>query len=65
MFRTFKADIDAIFDRDPAANNLLEVILTYSGLHALFFHRFSHFLYKRGLITFPRIISQLARFLTG
>lgn len=65
MFKTLKCDIDAIFDRDPAVDNLLEVVLAYSGLHALLFHRFSHWLYNRGLRTIPRLISQLARFLTG
>jgi len=65
MFKTLKSDIKAIFDRDPAANNLLEVILAYSGLHALLFHRFSHWLYQKGLHTIPRLISQLARFITG
>lgn len=65
MFKTLKCDINAIFDRDPAANNLLEVILAYSGLHALYFHRFSHFLYKKGMKTIPRLISQLSRFITG
>ena len=65
MFKRLKCDINAIFDRDPAAYNLLEVILVYSGLHALLFHRFSHWLYKKGLRTIPRLISQFARFLTG
>lgn len=65
MFKRLKCDIDAIFDRDPAADNLLEVILAYSGLHALLFHRFSHWLYNKNLRTIPRLISQLARFLTG
>src|SRR6056297_2260627 len=65
MFKTLKCDINAVFDRDPAADNLLEVILAYSGLHALLFHRFSHWLYKKGLRTIPRLISQLARFITG
>ena len=65
MLKTLKCDIEAIFDRDPAVDNLLEVILVYSGLHAVLFHRFSHWLYKRGLRTFPRLISQLARFITG
>lgn len=65
VFKTLKCDINAIFDRDPAANNLLEVILSYSGLHALWIHRFSHWLYQRGLSTLPRLLSQLARFLTG
>ncbi|MFP4020164.1 MAG: serine O-acetyltransferase [Halanaerobium sp.] len=65
MFKTLKCDINAVFDRDPAVDNLLEVILAYSGLHALLFHRFSHRLYRLGLRTIPRLISQLARFLTG
>jgi len=65
IFKTIKSDIKAILKRDPAANNVLEVILTYSGLHAILFHRFSHKLYNIGLRTLPRIISQLARFFTG
>ena len=65
MFKYIKADIKAVFERDPAANNILEVLLTYAGLHAIIIHRFSHFLYKLGLRTIPRFISQIARFLTG
>lgn len=65
MFETIKADIKAIFERDPAVNNLLEALLTYSGLHAIIIHRFSHWLYRHGLRTLPRLISQLARFFTG
>jgi len=42
MFKRLKCDINAVFDRDPAVDNLLEVILSYSGLHALLFHRVSH-----------------------
>jgi serine O-acetyltransferase len=63
--KDIKADIAAVFDRDPAASNIIEVILTYSGLHAVIIHRFSHGLFKLGLRTIPRIISQLTRFLTG
>ncbi|MBM7557855.1 serine O-acetyltransferase [Halanaerobacter jeridensis] len=65
LFKELQSDIEAIFDRDPAASNLLEVLLTYSGLHAVIFHRLAHPLYKLGLRTLPRIISQLGRFLTG
>lgn len=65
MFKRLKCDINAVFDRDPAVDNLLEVILVYSGLHALLFHRFSHWLYTKGMRTIPRLISQLARFITG
>ncbi|MBU5678152.1 serine O-acetyltransferase [Alkaliphilus sp. MSJ-5] len=63
--RTIKDDVDAIFERDPAAKSLIEVLLCYPGLHAVMLHRISHGLYKRGLIVLPRIISNIARFFTG
>jgi serine O-acetyltransferase len=65
VFETIKSDVNAVFERDPAANNIIEVLLAYSGLHVLLFHRFSHKLYQMGLRTIPRLTSQLARFLTG
>ena len=65
LIRVLKKDITAVFNRDPAASNIIEVLLTYSGLHAVIVHRFSHKLYNMGLITIPRIISQLTRFFTG
>ena len=65
IIEEIKSDIDAIFERDPAVNNIFEVLLTYSGLHAVLFHRFSHFLYNIGLRTLPRLISQISRFFTG
>jgi len=65
MFNVIKTDIAAIFKRDPAINNILEALLAYSGLHAIIIHRFSHFLYRHGLRTLPRLISQLGRFFTG
>ncbi len=65
MFRRIKNDIQVIFDRDPAANNIFEVLLTYAGLHAVILHRIAHPLYKLGLRTIPRLISQVSRFLTG
>ncbi len=65
MFSAIKADIKAIFDRDPAVNNIMEALLAYSGLHAIIVHRISHKLYNLGLRTLPRLISQLARLLTG
>lgn len=63
--RTVKEDIGAIFERDPAARSILEVLLCYPGLHAVIIHRISHGLYKRGWIVLPRVISNLARFFTG
>jgi serine O-acetyltransferase len=65
LFRQIREDIRVIFDRDPAAKTLIEVILCYPGLHALIFHRMAHSLYKRNLVLFPRLISQFSRFLTG
>lgn len=65
MFDRMKEDIKVVFERDPAARSTLEVIFTYSGLHAIWCHRVSHWLWKQKLYTLARIISQLARFLTG
>lgn len=65
MFKEIKADINAIFERDPAVNNIIEVFLSYAGLHAIIIHRFSHILYRYGLRTLPRFIAQIARFFTG
>jgi len=65
MFRTIKSDIQAVFDNDPAARSVLEVVLTYSGLHAIWLHRIAHWLYCRKWYTVARIISQFNRFLTG
>jgi len=50
---------------DPAATSKTEVILTYSGFHALLFYRVAHGLWKRRVPFIPRALSQLARFLTG
>ena len=60
-----KREIEAVFERDPAARNIVEVILTYSGLHAIFFYRLAHFLWELKIPILPRLISQLARFFTG
>ncbi|MDO9529928.1 MAG: serine O-acetyltransferase [Syntrophales bacterium] len=64
MFQTLKHDIQAVFDRDPAARNILEV-LTYAGLHAIIWYRVAHYLHKKDVPFFPRLISQIARFFTG
>jgi serine O-acetyltransferase len=60
-----KEDINAIFERDPAAKTTLEVLLCYPGLHAIIFHRIAHGLYLRGWVVLPRVISNMSRFLTG
>ena len=60
-----KEDIDSIRMRDPAAKSRAEVLLLYSGLHALLMYRLSHALNSRGLKFSARAISQFAKFLTG
>jgi serine O-acetyltransferase len=65
MLDTLKRDIQAVFERDPAARNVLEVLLCYPGLHALFVHRFAHRLWRSGWLTLGRFVSHLGRFLTG
>ena len=65
MLSSLIADFRIIFERDPAARNGLEVLFCYPGLQALIFHRFSHWLYKVGIPFIPRLISHIARFLTG
>lgn len=65
MFRHLRSDIQAVFDNDPAARSKLEVIFTYSGLHAIWAHRVAHALYKRKFFTLARVISQFSRFMTG
>jgi len=60
-----KEDISTIYEKDPAAANLLEVILCYPGLHALLLHRIAHKLHCGKIPIIPRIISQLSRFFTG
>ena len=65
MFENLKKDLNAVFERDPAASGNIEVFLTYPGFHALMFHRMAHWLWTRGVPLLPRIISHLSRFLTG
>ena len=58
-------DLHAVFERDPAATSRWEVLLAYSGFHALLAHRVAHWLWKKNIPIVPRLISQLARWLTG
>ena len=65
MFSKIHKDLASIFKHDPAARNKFEVILTYSGFHALVMYRFAHFMHIHGYKLIARIVSQLAKFLTG
>ena len=63
--KQFYLDAKNILKKDPAAKNILEVILLYQGFHALIFHRIAHLFYKYKLFFLARLISQIARFITG
>jgi len=65
MFRTLRNDLQAVFDRDPAARSTVEVLLTYPGLHAIWFHRVAHWLWSHGRKLMARWLSHLGRWLTG
>ena len=65
MFTRMKEDIRCVFERDPAARTVWEVLTCYPGLHALTLHRFSHWLWMQKLNWLARFISHIARFLTG
>src|SRR5512136_2303298 len=65
MFESMKRDIDSVFDRDPAARNRWEVIAAYPGLHALWFHRIAHWLWRHKMLLLARILSHLSRAVTG
>ena len=60
-----KRDIEVVFERDPAAKSTLEVLFCYPGFHALLLHRLGHFLWKKRLFFFGRLLSHVNRFLTG
>lgn len=65
LFTSLRKDLDFALKSDPASRNKLEILLTYSGVHALMFYRLAHFLQKRRLKLLARIISQMGRFFTG
>jgi len=60
-----REDIQAVFDRDPAARNTLEVVLAYPGIHAIWFYRVAHWLWRHELKLLGRLISEMARFSSG
>ena len=63
--KDLKEDVDAVFTRDPAARNSLEVILTYPGIHALILHRGAHCLWNHEQKLAARVISYGSRIITG
>jgi serine O-acetyltransferase len=65
MFGAIREQIQTVFERDPAARGVLEIILCYPGFHAVLLHRAAHRLYRGGWFTLARMVSQLSRSLTG
>jgi serine O-acetyltransferase len=64
-FKAIRSDLDAVLARDPAARSRLEVILSYPGFHAVLLHRLAHRAWMANFKLLGRLISGLARFLTG
>jgi serine O-acetyltransferase len=65
LLRSIARDIQVAKQRDPAATNSLEIILTYPGFHARQLHRLAHGLHKRHVPVVPRLVSHFSRFITG
>ena len=65
MFKKLRYDINAIKERDPAARSSIEVLLLYTGLHAVINHRIAHWFYRHKMFFIARFISQWSRFWTG
>ena len=65
VFLGFRPELQACFERDPAARNVVEVLLTYSSLQALVCHRIAHALHRLHIPVLPRLVMTGARWLTG
>ena len=65
MFERMREDIQSVFHRDPAARNAFEVLTCYPGLHAIWIHRLSHWLWTHEWKWLARMSSNLGRWLTG
>ncbi len=65
MFERIRNDIKVIFERDPAAQSVLEIFLCYPGFHAMRFHHVSHWLWTHGFRLLARLLSHISRGLTG
>lgn len=65
LIRSIRADIRAVFEHDPAARNVWEVIFVYPGFHARQCHRLAHTLWNWRIPFLPRLVSHVSRFITG
>src|ERR1700686_2243893 len=65
MLKAIREQIDTVFQRDPAARSVLEIVLCYPGFHAVVLHRVAHHMYSAGWYTSARVVSQFSRAVTG
>src|SRR5260370_28942206 len=65
VMNRIREDIQAVFDRDPAARTTLEVVLAYPGLHAIWLYRAAHWLWQHDLKLLGRLLSEFSRWITG
>src|SRR6202140_706862 len=65
MLKAIREQIDTVFQRDPAARSVLEIVLCYPGFHAVLLHRVAHRLYGMEWFTPARIVGQFSRTVTG
>jgi serine O-acetyltransferase len=65
MFRRIRNDIRVIFERDPAARSVLEILFCYPGFHAMRFHQVAHWLWNKNVRFLARFLSHVSRMLTG
>ncbi|WP_428033693.1 serine O-acetyltransferase [Amphritea sp.] len=65
LWATWKEDVNCVFDRDPAARNYFEILLTYPGVHAVLMHRLAHKLWKAKWFFSARLLAYLVRLLTN
>lgn len=65
MFSTLKRELEVVFERDPAARSVVEIVFCYPGFHAVINHRIAHLLYQKKMYFMARLISHISRFLTG
>jgi serine O-acetyltransferase len=65
FYETIKEDVRTVFKKDPAARGVMEVLMCYPGLHAIWMHRIAHYLWQRKWWFCARLLSHISRFMTG
>lgn len=65
VFKGINELVDSVREKDPAAGSFMSILINYPGLHAIAFHKLSHFLYNKKRFFLARFISQVGRFFTG